>query len=137
VSTLVSFLAGLAFALGLGVGGVTRPSIVLGFLDVTGVWNPNLAFVMAGAVTTYALLQRWIVRQARPVLGAAFAVPSRSDLDVALIGGPVLFGIGWGLVGFCPGPAIVALGAGVPEALLFVGAMMAGMLLYEWRTARR
>ncbi len=135
--TIVAFLTGLTFALGLGLGGLTRPTVVLGFLDVADVWNPTLAFVMAGAVITYAVLQRLIIHLGHPVLEARFVLPSRTDLDRALIAGPALFGVGWGLVGFCPGPAIVALGAGVPEAFLFVSAMMAGMLCDEWRTGRR
>lgn len=133
----VAFFTGLAFALGLGLGGVTRPSVVLGFLDVTGHWDPTLAFVMAAAVGTYAVLQWRIMRRARPLLEPRFGVPSRIGVDMPLIGGAALFGIGWGLVGFCPGPAIVAFGAAVPEALLFVVAMGAGMLLFDWRTKGR
>lgn len=133
MSPVVAFLAGLVFALGLGLGGMTQPIRVLGFLDVFGAWNPSLAFVMAGAVTTYALLRLWIMHRTRPLFAGSFAVPSRTDIDAALIGGAVIFGIGWGLVGFCPGPALVALGAAVPEAGVFVGAMMAGMLLYQKR----
>lgn len=136
MSAALAFAAGLVFALGLGLGGMTQPTRVLGFLDVFGAWNPSLAFVMAGAVSTYALLRHWIMQRRRPVLEASFTVPSRTDIDAPLVAGAVLFGLGWGLVGFCPGPALVGLGAGVPEARVFVGAMMAGMLLYTWRGTR-
>jgi len=132
VSAVVAFLSGFVFALGLGLGGMTQPRRVLGFLDVFGAWDPRLAFVMAGAVATYALLRPWIMGRARPLFGASFPVPPRG-LDAPLVGGAVIFGVGWGLVGFCPGPAIVALGAAVPQAAVFVGAMMTGMLLYQWR----
>ena len=136
MSVALAFVAGLVFALGLGLGGLTQPTRVLGFLDVFGTWNPTLAFVMAGAVAIYALLRPWIMQRRRPVLEESFTVPSRTDVDAPLIGGAVLFGLGWGLVGFCPGPAFVALGAAVPEAAVFVGAMMTGMLLYTWRRTR-
>jgi uncharacterized membrane protein YedE/YeeE len=136
VTAVLAFAAGLLFALGLGLGGMTQPTRVLGFLDVFGKWDPTLAFVMAGAVGTYGLLRPWVMHRRRPVLGASFVVASRSDIDAPLIGGAVLFGMGWGLVGFCPGPALVALGAAVPEAALFAGAMMTGMLLYSWRRTR-
>jgi uncharacterized protein len=129
----VAFLAGLAFALGLGLGGLTQPARVLGFLDVFGAWNPALLFVMGGAVATYAVLRPRVMHRRQPLLGGSFAVPERRDIDAALLGGAVLFGVGWGLVGYCPGPAIVALGAGVPQAALFVAAMMVGMTLYQWR----
>lgn len=136
MNAAVAFGVGLVFALGLGIGGMTQPARVLGFLDVTGAWNPSLAFVMAGAVGTYALLRPWIMRRSRPLLGGSFVVPSRTDLDLPLFAGAVLFGAGWGLAGFCPGPALVAVGAAVPEACIFAGAMMAGMWLYEWRRPR-
>lgn len=133
---VVAFLCGFGFALGLGIGGMTTPSRVLGFLDVAGEWDPSLAFVMMGAVVTYAILRLPIEGRDRPVLQMHFALPSRRELDGALVGGAVLFGVGWGLVGFCPGPAVVALGAAVPQAAIFVSAMVAGMLLHEWRIAK-
>jgi uncharacterized protein len=136
VNAALAFAAGLLFAFGLGLGGMTQPTRVLGFLDIFGTWDPSLAFVMTGAVGTHAVLRPWIMHRQRPLLEASFAVPSRTDIDAPLIGGAVLFGIGWGLVGFCPGPALVALGAAVPEAALFVGAMMTGMLLNTWRRTR-
>jgi uncharacterized membrane protein YedE/YeeE len=124
---LAAFVCGVVFALGLALGGMTTPSRVLAFLDVAGAWDPSLAAVMAGAVATYALLRGPIERRRRPVLATAFDLPSRRDLDGALIGGAALFGIGWGMIGFCPGPALVGAGAGVPEAVIFVAAMAAGM----------
>lgn len=133
MSALVAFLSGLAFALGLGLGGLTQPARVLGFLDVFGAWNPTLLFVMGGAVATYALLRPAVMHRRRPLLADTFALPERLDIDAPLIGGAMLFGVGWGLVGYCPGPALVALGAAVPEAAMFVAAMIAGMMLNQWR----
>lgn len=128
---VVAFVAGLVFALGLGIAGMTLPRKVLGFLDVTGDWDPTLAFVMGGAVAVYALASPLILRRPRPLLAPRFAVPTRRDLDARLVVGAAVFGIGWGLVGFCPGPALVALGAGVPQAAIFSAAMLAGMGAYE------
>jgi uncharacterized membrane protein YedE/YeeE len=123
--------AGTLFAVGLGVGGMTRPENVIAFLDVAGRWNPRLAFVMLGAAGTYAVLYPFIRRRRAPLVAPAFAVPVRRAVDGRLVGGAAVFGLGWGAVGYCPGPAIVALGAGVPAAVLFVLAMVAGMVLAE------
>ncbi|NTX17840.1 YeeE/YedE family protein [Myxococcus sp. CA051A] len=120
-------VAGLLFALGLGLGGMTDPAKVVGFLDVAGSWNPSLAFVMAGALGTYALLRRLILRRARPVLADRFPAPPQADVDGRLVAGSALFGIGWGLSGYCPGPALVSLPVGGTTVLLFVGAMLVGM----------
>jgi len=124
---LIAFLVGLVFALGLGVGGMTQPARVLGFLDVAGAWDPTLAFVMASAVAVYAVAARVAARQGRPVYAEAFALPTRRDLDPPLVVGAALLGVGWGLAGLCPGPALTALGSGAPHALLFVAAMLAGL----------
>jgi uncharacterized protein len=131
-ANLAALLAGLVFALGLGLGGMTDPSRVLAFLDVTGSWDASLAFVMGGALGTHALLRRLILRtRARPLLAPAFPADSRARVDARLLGGAALFGVGWGLVGYCPGPAFTALATGAPAPLLFVGAMLAGMLLFR------
>lgn len=128
---LAAFLSGTLFALGLGIAGMTRPGKVVAFLDVAGAWDPSLAFVMAGAVATHALLLRRIVRRDAPVLGGRFALPTRRDLDGRLIAGAALFGVGWGLVGYCPGPAVTSLAAGRTEPVVFVAAMLAGMAFHR------
>jgi hypothetical protein len=133
MSGLVSFLAGLVFAIGLGVGGMTQPAKVLAFLDVTGRWDPSLALVMAGAIAVYAPVSHWALRRSAPLFASRFQVPTRRDLDASLIGGAVLFGLGWGLAGYCPGPALVSLAAGASGVVLFVAAMLAGMGLERLR----
>lgn len=131
---LAAFAAGLLFALGLGIGGMTQPARVIGFLDVAGRWDPTLALVMAAALTVYAPLYRLIVRRRAPLLGERFEVPTRRDLDAALLLGAAVFGVGWGLAGFCPGPAIVSLASGRLDPLVFTAAMLAGMALYRRAT---
>ena len=133
MSGLVSFLAGLVFAIGLGVGGMTQPAKVLAFLDVTGRWDPSLALVMAGAIAVYAPVSYWALRRPAPLFASRFQVPTRRDLDASLIGGAVLFGLGWGLAGYCPGPALVSLAAGASGVVLFVAALLAGMGLERLR----
>lgn len=130
-ASLAAFACGLVFALGLVLGGMTQPSKVVGFLDVTGAWDPSLALVMGGALGTHALLRRWVMRRPAPLLDTSFHVPSRSDLDARLLAGAAIFGVGWGLGGFCPGPAIVAFGAGTHAAVIVVPAMLAGMFLHD------
>jgi uncharacterized protein len=130
-AALLSALAsGILFAVGLGVGGMTRADKVIAFLDLAGDWDPSLMFVMLGAAGTYAVLYPLIRRRRAPLAAPAFAVPVRRGIDGPLLAGAAVFGLGWGSVGFCPGPAIVALGAGVPAALLFALAMLAGMALH-------
>ncbi len=131
---LAAFAAGLLFALGLGVGGMTQPAKVIGFLDIAGAWDPSLAFVMAGALAVFAPAYRWISRRPRPLLAERFAYTRRRDIDVALVGGAALFGVGWGLSGFCPGPAVTALASGRAAPLLFSIGMFAGMALYRLLT---
>ena len=129
-SNIAAFLCGLLFSIGLGISGMTQPHKVIGFLDVFGEWDLSLAFVMGGAVISYLLLQLWIQRRfSTPMLGEKFKFPSRMDLDSSLIFGALLFGLGWGLGGYCPGPAITSLGSVSVIALLFVVAMSMGLLL--------
>ena len=131
-SNISSFFCGVLFSIGLGISGMTQPQKVIGFLDVFGEWDPSLAFVMGGAVLSYLTLQLWIQRHfSIPVLGGSFQIPSRKDLDRSLIIGALLFGSGWGLGGYCPGPAITSLGSGSLNALLFVVAMGIGMLVAD------
>ena len=129
-SNISSIICGIIFSIGLGISGMTQPQKVIGFLDVFGEWNPSLVFVMGGAVLSYLALQLLIQRNfSIPVLGGSFQIPTRKDLDRSLIFGALLFGSGWGLGGYCPGPAITSLGSGSLNALLFVVAMGVGMLL--------
>ncbi|RYZ37017.1 MAG: YeeE/YedE family protein [Myxococcaceae bacterium] len=127
---------GLLFALGLGLGGMTQPEKVLGFLDVAGTWDPSLAMVMMGAVGVHAVLLRLIRRRPAPVLAPRFPAPPSTRVDTALIVGAALFGVGWGLVGYCPGPAFVSVVTGGRDVLLFVLSMLAGMGLFRlWSRA--
>ena len=131
-SNIASFICGILFSIGLGISGMTQPQKVIGFLDVFGEWDLSLAFVMGGAVLSYLILQLWIQRNfSIPVLGGSFQITTRKDLDRSLIIGALLFGSGWGLGGYCPGPAITSLGSGSLNALLFVVAMGIGMLVAE------
>ena len=109
---MVAFLTGLLFATGLVLARMTRPDVVLGFLDVAGDWNPALALVMLGAVVTFGLLYRVSVRRGRPLLAGTLVLPRRNDLDARLFAGTAVFGLGWGLVGVCPGPAVTRAGIG-------------------------
>jgi uncharacterized membrane protein YedE/YeeE len=125
---LVALAAGLLFGLGLGFSQMIDPQRVIGFLDLAGHWDPTLAFVMGGAVVVTLISFRFILKQPTPVLGHKFFVPNRNDIDRPLLLGAALFGIGWGLGGYCPGPAIAALGLGSANPVLFLAAMIAGSL---------
>lgn len=131
MSSLSAFLAGLLFGVGLIVSGMTDPSKVIGFLDFAGAWDPSLAFVMGGAVFVGAFGFRFAERRAVALFGGLLQLPTRRDIDRRLLLGSLTFGAGWGLAGFCPGPAVVAFGAGYDKAVVFVIAMLAGMVLYE------
>jgi len=127
VSVLLQFLAGLVFGLGLVVSGMANPAKVLNFLDLAGHWDPSLAFVMGGAVLVAFVGYRLVLTQSKPLLAPAFRIPPAAPIDRRLVLGAALFGTGWGLGGFCPGPALTALGLGAPGTLVFVPAMLAGM----------
>jgi uncharacterized membrane protein YedE/YeeE len=127
--SLAAFLAGILFAVGLGISGMTQPAKVLAFLDVSGRWDPSLGFVMLGAIAVHAPLARLILQRRTPVLASAFVLPAQSEVTGRLFIGAAVFGVGWGLAGLCPGPAITVLASGRPIALAFVGAMIAGMAL--------
>ena len=135
VSAVVAFACGLVFALGLGIGGMTQPGRVLGFLDVAGDWDPRLALVMLGAIAVYAPVYRLALRRGRPVLTPAFDLPALRSIDGSLLMGALLFGIGWGLAGLCPGPALTSLASGEPAAVLFVAAMLVGIAVSRVRDA--
>ncbi len=123
------FVVGLLFGWGLLISGMTDPGKVLGFLDLAGGWDPSLAFVMGGAIAVGVLAFRASGRRTTSWLGGSMHLPTASDLDRRLVLGALIFGAGWGLAGFCPGPGLVAMAAGEPLALVFVVAMLAGMLL--------
>jgi uncharacterized protein len=130
------FATGLLFGIGLLVSGMTDPGKVKGFLDVAGSWDPSLAFVMGGGVIVAAFAFVFQRRRANSLLGNPIDMPSETAIDRRLLAGSLVFGVGWGLAGFCPGPAVVAAGAGYPQAIVFVLAMLAGMALHELRAFR-
>lgn len=128
---LSEFAVGLIFGIGLIVSGMTDPGKVLGFLDLFGAWDPSLAFVMGGAILVGVFAFALAKKRTSTFLGGALHLPTSRDIDRRLVVGSLAFGVGWGLAGFCPGPAIVSLGMGEPKAAVFVVAMLAGMLLFE------
>ena len=132
ISLVTMFLAGLLFALGLGISGMTLPSKVLGFLDVTGHWDPSLLFVMGTAIPVYMVAHRLMLRAKKPLFAAEFPDVRARQIDRPLVLGAMLFGAGWGIAGVCPGPALVNLGGLAPGAALFCAAMAAGMTLQRW-----
>jgi len=140
---LTAFIAGLLFASGLILSGMTNPAKVLAFIDIAGRWDPSLAFVMVGAILVAAIAFRVGGARARTMFGGAIHLPGAKHVDARLVAGSVTFGVGWGLIGYCPGPALASLGVAGWPALLFVAAMIAGMVLFEsverlaaWRASR-
>ena len=133
MAILLQFAIGLVFGAGLLLSGMSNPAKVLNFLDLGGIasgsWDPSLAFVMAGAVAVTFVGYRHVLRRSQPLFAERFHLPTKRELDLRIVTGPAIFGIGWGLVGFCPGPALTALGFGSRAAFIFVGAMLAGMWL--------
>jgi len=128
---VVAFLVGLTFALGLGISGMTRPDIVQGFLDVFGSWDPRLLGVMAGAIGLHLITYRLITKRPSPIYDSVFHLPSKEFLDKKLILGAVVFGLGWGWAGICPGPGIVGLASGKSPFIIFVISMLVGMKIYQ------
>jgi uncharacterized membrane protein YedE/YeeE len=129
--TLLSGACGVLFGAGLAISGMTNPAKVLAFLDVSGRWDPSLALVMCAALAVAAPAFALARGRARPWLGGTFALPTRRDVDPQLVGGAALFGVGWALVGLCPGPALASLARGAPEVAIFVGAMLGGAWLTQ------
>jgi uncharacterized protein len=127
-----AFVAGLVFGIGLLVSGMVNPAKVLGFLDLAGRWDPSLALVMVGAIAIGAIGFAIAGGRTTTLLGTPMLLPTARAIDRRLVLGGLLFGVGWGLAGFCPGPALVALGTGHMKAIVFIAAMMAGMLAFEW-----
>lgn len=129
---LGAFLGGAVFGIGLAVSGMTQPAKVVGFFDFTSRWDPSLAFVMLGALLVYMPGYAWITRRwQRPLWAPVFTLPTRKDIDWRLIGGASLFGLGWGLSGYCPGPALTSVGAQSPQALISGSAIIVGVGLYQ------
>ena len=129
--TLAAFLVGLLFGLGLIVAGMTNPAKVIGFLDFFGAWDPSLAFVMGGALAVTAAGYRFALARPEPLLAAAFHLPAKTQIDIRLVSGAVLFGMGWGLAGLCPGPALTGIGTLNPDVLAFCASMVIGAFLFR------
>lgn len=124
-----ALLIGLVFSVGVTIAGMSNPAKVLNFFDVAGTWDPSLAFVMAGALAVTAIGYRLVLRRPAPVFGDRFQIPTRRDLDLRLLGGSAVFGVGWGIAGFCPGGALSALGTGRGDVLMFVAAVVVGIAI--------
>lgn len=136
-SVVAALAAGLVFGVGLLLSGMTRPAKVVAFLDPLDGWDPSLAFVMVGAIAVHVLAYRLVPRLERPLFAATFGIPTRRDLDGRLLAGAAMFGAGWGLGGYCPGPALTSVVAGATPTLMFVGSMFFGMWLFTvWEAAR-
>jgi uncharacterized protein len=128
---------GFIFGLGLCLSRMTDPAVVQGFLDIAGAWDPRLLFVMAGGVAVTFLGYQLVTRRPKPIWAAKFAQPSAAAIDVPLLSGAAIFGVGWGLSGYCPGPAVASLASGRRQVLLFVLAMLAGMIAVKWMRMSR
>lgn len=128
---IISLIVGILFALGLGLSGMTQPQKVIGFLDIFGQWDPSLIFVMGGAVGFHLVTYKLIRNRKTPLLDNKWHVPTNKDISPRLVTGAILFGAGWGLAGYCPGPAMTAIATGYSQTLLFVSAMLAGMFLFK------
>ncbi len=132
IRNIAALLSGVVFGLGLTVSHMTNPDKVLAFLDVGGAWDPSLLLVLAGAVIVTVIAFRFILKRPQPLFEKRFYIPTRDAIDRKLLGGAAVFGVGWGLVGFCPGPAITSLAFGNSESFIFVGAMIAGSALAHY-----
>ena len=124
---LFTYVTGLVFGLGIMISGMANPAKVLNFFDVAGTWDPSLILVMGGALVTAFIGYRVVFKRPAPMMEAKFHVPTRKDIDLRLVGGSALFGVGWGIAGFCPGGALPALGTGRAEVLIFAAALVAGI----------
>jgi len=130
-NSLAALVVGFIFAIGLGVSGMTQPQKVIGFLDVFGAWDPSLIFVMIGAIVLHFLTYKWIRSRKSPLFSSEWQVPTKKEITPPLIVGGILFGIGWGLAGFCPGPAITSLASFEAKPFIFVLSMLVGMFLFQ------
>ncbi len=134
---LVALVSGFLFAMGLGIIGMTQPHIVRGFLDVFGAWDWRLIGVMGGAIAVHSITYRFILKRPSPILDAKFQLPTKKDIDTRLILGAIIFGLGWGWAGICPGPGIVAMASGDIAFLYFVGSMLIGMKVFQLLDTKR
>lgn len=125
---VAALMAGLLFGLGLGVAGMTQADKVINFLDLTDKWDPSLALVMVGGIGAHLIVYRLILRRSSPIFGSSFGIPTRVDIDPRLVGGAALFGVGWGLGGYCPGPGLVSIGSLGVNAVAFVAMLTVGMV---------
>ncbi len=125
---IISYIVGLVFGVGIMISGMANPAKVLNFFDIAGTWDPSLAFVMGGALAITVFGYRFVLKQPAPRLADTFHLPTRQDVDLPLVAGSAVFGIGWGIAGFCPGGAIPALGTGRVEVFVFIAALLAGIL---------
>jgi uncharacterized membrane protein YedE/YeeE len=132
MNIVISFIVGLLFALGLGISGMTDTTVVKGFLDMFGTWNLNLMGVMIGAILVHTIVYHLIKNKPSPLLDTKFHLPTNKMVDKKLIFGALIFGLGWGWAGICPGPGIVSLSSGKTEVLIFIGSMVAGMYLFKF-----
>lgn len=130
-NNIAALIVGIIFALGLGISGMTRPEKVIGFLNIFGSWDASLAFVMAGAIGVHAIAYRLIRRRSLPIFATQFYVPTSKELTPSLIVGAFIFGVGWALAGYCPGPAITALASFQTRPVMFVVAMILGMVIFR------
>lgn len=130
-NNIVAFVVGLIFAVGLGISGMTQPQKVVGFLDVFGSWDPALVFVMGGAVVVHFITYRIIIKRRSPLFADNWQIPTKTELTPALIGGAFIFGVGWGLGGYCPGPALASLASLDVGPIVFVTFMLIGMLIFK------
>lgn len=133
---VIAWLAGLLFGFGLGLSQMVDRERVLGFLDVTGVWDPTLLFVLGGAVGVTVIAFRFVLRWPQPLFEKTFFLPTKTAIDRPLVVGAAIFGVGWGISGYCPGPGLTALVLGMWNPVLFVTAMLAGSLAYQWFSTR-
>ncbi|AGH94490.1 YeeE/YedE family protein [Pseudobdellovibrio exovorus] len=131
-NSLAALVVGFVFAIGLGLSGMTQPQKVVGFLDIFGQWDPSLMFVMVGAIAVHGISYRLIRRRAKPFWSSEWHVPTKKEITPSLVLGSFVFGVGWALAGFCPGPAITALATFELRPIIFVVSMLIGMLIFRW-----
>lgn len=131
MTLIFSLFAGMLFGVGLIFSGMTNPEKVIGFLDVTGKWDPSLFFVMLGAISISFFAFRQAPKKSTSILGQPMSIPTKKEIDLRLIVGSIIFGIGWGLAGYCPGPGIASIATSKLQPIIFVIAMLLGMLVYE------
>ena len=129
---ILTYLIGLVFGVGIMISGMANPAKVLNFFDIFGSWDPSLAFVMGGALGVTLVGYRIVFGRDAPLFGSRFHLPTRKDIDLRLVGGSAVFGVGWGIAGFCPGGALPALGTGRSEVAIFMAALIAGILLVRF-----